>query len=284
MRKDRLMKTKADQSRSLISMKKAQRRWAVCLLLCASLLLGTEEALIERVHGQQRAIIISSSPLTGLLRERLEKQPGITDEALADYANALLSRTGFDYQFDVCEFLRLIPQKNAAQTPSRYRFQMTQVDGRRLTLQIGGDAVSDGMCGECFFALPSLGVKKAEIVLLIKERRYRLKRPRLFGLDEMSLVDGSMKRVLRTWEVPYQSIPLGISPDGTRLYIETEFDRLALEIAPSGISFKARSRVEIQNGQEITGRPRDPDNAYLGFMRFRSAKRSYIVRYSAPCT
>jgi hypothetical protein len=140
------------------------------------------------------------------------------------------------------------------------------------------------MCGECFFAFPSLSVTKAEILLLLKGRQYRLKRPRLFGLDEMSLVDGSMKRVLRTWEVPYQSAPIGISADGTRLYIETEFDRLALEIAPSGVSFKPRSRVEIQNGKAVQGQTRDPKNAYLAFMRFGSGKKSYVIRYSSPCT
>lgn len=264
-------------------MKKAQIRLLVCLFVCA-LLPAAVEALTAHVYAQQRVVRIKPSPLFKLVRERLEKQPAISDEELADFANRLLAENGHDYQFDVCEFIRLIPQRTSAQTPSQYRFQMTQVNGNKVRLQIDGDAISDGMCGECFFAFPSSNVTKAEILLQLEGRRYSLKRPRLFSLDEMSLVDASMRRVLRTWEVPHQSVPLGISADGTRLYIETELERLALEIAPSGISFKARSRVEIQNGEEVAEHPKDPKNAYLGFMRFGSGKKSYIIRYSAPCT
>lgn len=219
-----------------------------------------------------------------MLRDRLKQQPRTSEQELADYANSLLAQNGFDYNFDVCEFLKLISQKNSTQTSSQYQFQMTQVDGRKVTLQIGGVAVYDGMCGECFFALPSLSVTKKEIILLVKGKQYSLKRPRLFGLDEVSLVDSTMKRVLRTWEVPQQSIPLGISEDGTRLYIATELDQLALEIAPSGISFTPLARVQIKNGEDLKRTPKDPANAYLAFTRFRSGKKSFILRYSAPCT
>jgi hypothetical protein len=127
-------------------------------------------------------------------------------------------------------------------------------------------------------------VTRAEILLLLKGKQYRLKRPRLYKLDEMSLDDASMKRVIRTWEVPQQSVPLGISADGTRLYMNTEAERLALEISQTGISFKALSRVEIQNGVDVDKHPMDKKNAYLAFMKFTSGRKSYIVRYSAPCT
>jgi hypothetical protein len=282
MRKDMMRKTGPRCSRSLMKIRGASFKWLAGLLVFA--FMHASGDAIRRAQAQQRVVKISQSPLVKMLRDRMDQEPRLSEEEEEDYANRLLSQYGFDYQFDVCEFIKLIPQKKPTQGPSQYRFQMTRADGGKVRLETGGDAISDGMCGECFFSFPAQRVTKAEIVLQLQGERYRLRRPRLFNLDKMTLVDGSMKRALRTWEVPYQSVPLGISADGMRLYLETEFERLALEIAPSGISFKSRSRVEIQNGKEVTGRPRDPNNAYLGFMRFSKGRQSYIIRYSAPCT
>jgi hypothetical protein len=56
-------------------------------------------------------------------------------------------------------------------------------------------------------------------------------------LDEAALVDGTMTKVLRTWQLPYQSVPVGISPDGTKLYVEFyehELDALVLELLEDG--------------------------------------------------
>jgi hypothetical protein len=284
MRNDSSIKRDPKVSRLLIGRERAALKWLPIILLCA-FLLAAVEAPRARSLDEQRVVRITPSLLMKMVRDRVEREPGMSDGVLAAYANGLLSQKGFDYQFDVCEFIRLLPQKRrAVEPPPSYRFQLTQASGGKIAFEIGNDDVSDGMCGECFFAFPSLGVTGREILLLLGGRQYRLRRPSLFRLDEMSLVDSSMKRVLRTWEVPYQSMPLGISADGTHLYISTELDRLALEIAPSGLSFKATSQIEVRDGKEVEKHPRDPGNAYLGFMRFRSGQRSYIIRYSAPCT
>jgi hypothetical protein len=44
-----------------------------------------------------------------------------------------------------------------------------------------------------------------------------------FRLEEIELVDETMKRVTRKWEVPNETYPVGISADGRTLYLPVEF-------------------------------------------------------------
>ena len=37
-------------------------------------------------------------------------------------------------------------------------------------------------------------------------------------------------------------------------------------------------------GKEIEDHPTDPKNAYLTFIRFSAGDKTYIIRFSAPCT
>lgn len=37
-------------------------------------------------------------------------------------------------------------------------------------------------------------------------------------------------------------------------------------------------------GQLIDDHPRDPNSAYLTFIRFNARAKTYIIRFSAPCT
>ena len=120
--------------------------------------------------------------------------------------------------------------------------------------------------------------------------RYQLKRPPEFGLDEAELVDEAMRKVLRTWQLPYQNIPVGISPDGTKLYLEfytdDELDALVLELSENGrAQFKARRDVDLQRKSEwVENHPKDPLNDYLSFIRFYAGRKSYVIKFSAPCT
>jgi len=141
------------------------------------------------------------------------------------------------------------------------------------------------MCGECFFSLPVTKVTKREIELVTSGKKYLPVRPPSFHLDEMSLVDQSMRKVLRTWQVPDQGEPLGVSSDGTKLYLETAIESLILEISESSsMRILAREEVKLPKGETVQKHPTDPKNAYLSFMRFRFGGRSLVIRYSEPCT
>ena len=216
----------------------------------------------------------------------MEAEPQIKPADLANYANGLLARKGFDYQFDLCEFVALHnpPRRNAASLKT-YKLPLKQTDGSPITfLTTANEKDGDGMCGECFFGIPIMKVTRQEIELVTGGKKYLLTRPPSFHLDEMDLVDQSMRRVLRTWQIPSQNSPLGISVDGTKLYLETEIEALVLELSELGPRLVTRAELDLPAGVEIEKHPTDAKNAYLSFMRFRVGSKTYIIRYSGPCT
>ena len=105
-------------------------------------------------------------------------------------------------------------------------------------------------------------------------------------LDEAELVDASMKKVLRTWQLPYQTVPAGISADGAKLYLDfyTQFplEDLLLELSEDGrLAFRARAEVGLHDDGE---RIESPAGSDLSFLRFQAGGKTYIVRFLAPCT
>ncbi|HEV8188852.1 MAG TPA: hypothetical protein VGP83_13950, partial [Pyrinomonadaceae bacterium] len=120
-------------------------------------------------------------------------------------------------------------------------------------------------------------------------KSYRVRRTRAFFLDEAQLVDSSLKKVLRKWVVPFQIVPTGISADGTKLYLEhwsqDPADGLVLELSEDGrLAFRERAGLELKEGTWIEDFPKDPNNAYLSYMKFEVGNKTYIIRFTAPCT
>ena len=121
----------------------------------------------------------------------------------------------------------------------------------------------------------------------------------------MELVDETMKRVIRKWETPDETFPIGISADGRTLYLPVEFTESdhdasmwllwqqgkksypssVLAISPTGIRFEVAAKALAgQESEDILDFPKDPDNAYLGYKRFRVKGKTHIIRFSYPCT
>ena len=239
--------------------------------------------------GQTRVVNVSESNVLSAVADRKKKHPAITPAELSLYANELLQQRGFDYDFDVCDILPRRKRMSTADSLTA-RHQLSLTNGERATFAFRIDNLQDALCGECFTPLPSLQVTKHEILLLAGGKRYRVRRPPSFTLDEMDLVDSTMKKVLRTWQVPFQTIPVGISADGTKLYLEFwqfgELDDLVLELSADGIpAFRARSEAGLQSeGEWIENFPKDFKNAYLAFKRFKAGNKNYIIKFITPCT
>jgi hypothetical protein len=233
--------------------------------------------------------IIPSTLLENVAREKKER-PNITPKQLAEYANAMLAQKGFNYDFDACDILKASGKpaegdRLPSMLPETYPYKMEQTDGREINFRIVSMDYG-APCGECFFSIPALQVTKRRMKVLAGSRVYHLKRPEAFFLDEAELVDSSMRKALRTWQLPFQTIPVGISPDGSKLYVpfHTEYalDDLVLELSEDG-SVRVRAWGN-DKGEWIENHPKDPNNEYLSFMRFRAGERSYIVKFTAPCT
>ncbi len=235
-----------------------------------------------------RVVKISPSNILTAIAERKKQQPGITANELAVYANELLEKNGFDWEFDACDLLSARDLKSTAPSFNK-RHRASLADGQKLTLNLEVSNPQEGFCGECWAHIPSRQVTDREIQLISKGKSYRIRRTRALYLDEAQLVDSSLKKVLRRWTVPFQIVPTGISPDGTKLYLQhwaqDPDDGLILELSEDGrLAFRDRAKLKLKEGTSIENFPTDPKNAYLSFMKFEVGNKTYIVRFTAPCT
>lgn len=230
-------------------------------------------------------------------KERAESD--ISPAALAAYGNALVARRGFDHGFDACAILKADrnprPAPAVSEGAKAFSFALRRVGGGgRVNFQFVTDLVlgetAGASCGECYFAVPALRVTAREMLVVAGGRRYRLERPSDFLLDEASLVDDSLKKKVRTWQLPYQAFPLGLSADRAKLYLplpdfdgEQWDDQLAVEISDAGVRFVPRAGLNLPASEALTNFPPDSGDASLEFRRFGTGARSYVLRLGGSC-
>lgn len=255
---------------------------------------GGAVAFTQKSLPQTGAVKIVRTSYVELVAEKL-KQPAVTAEDAAEYANGLLAIHGFDYGFDACPVVKANrhPQSIGDRygLGKLYNYSFVQTNGRRIKMQLMGDP-TEALCSECAFDMPLLRVSKRQLLVVSDGKQYLVRRPFGFFLKEISLVDRSMKRILRTWEVPLDTQLAGISEDGTRIYVELLnnynsrdlINKIVVEVSGSTIRFRARSQVAARDGEFVTDHPTDPRDAYLAFKRFRIGNKQYIIRYDVPCT
>lgn len=260
----------------------------VALALCAH----ARPARDSAAAAAGRPPTLRPSNLLDEVRRYRERRPGIEAAALARHANALLARKGFDYDFNVCEIFPAPvtddPARRRGSEGGSLRHGFFRPDGRGVSFDIVFEG-GGGMCGECFLALPALRVTRDDMHVVAGGAVYGLKRPASFALDEAHLVAADLKTVLRTWQLPFQTIPEGVSPDGKLLYVgfydDYNLGELVLEIGEDGrTGFRAAKEVAAGGGEWVGGHPKDPNDAYLSFMRSRAGAAAHVVRFSGPCT
>ncbi len=239
---------------------------------------------------------LKSSNLIEAVKQRKSHGPALSPAGLARYANELLARGGFDYDFDVCELFppEALPQPGGLRpdgtwTPITLEHRLTRADGRDLTFKLVTDD-RGGMCTECFLTLAALRVTQGEMTVVAADGvTHRLKRPAAFELDEAHLVGSDLKTVLRTWQMPYQTNPAGVSPDGKSIYLDfyesSGLGELVLELSDDGRPrFRVRREVVSAEGEWIEEHPPDTLDDSPSFMRFRAGGRTHVIRFSGPCT
>ena len=282
------------------------RRPRIAALLSCVLLLLSPAALAQprgRVSARPRALSraapvrVKPADIFDAMYFRERADSSITPDALAAYGNSLVARRGLDFGVDACAVMEANPNAPRApevsQSARAFDYVMRRVGGGpvrfRLITELF-DEQPDRNCGECYFAVPALRVTRTEMLVVAGGRRYRLRRPDPFLIGEATLLDGSLKRVLRAWQLPYQSEVLGLSADRTRLYIplppfddEQWDDRLALELSDAGVRFVARKRLRLAKGEPLTSPPEIAE-ADASYIRFASGAQSYVIRITAPCT
>ncbi len=239
--------------------------------------------------------IIKPSDINRELLDKKKANPKISAKELADYGNELIKKKGYNFSFYTCEIAEA--NKSAEDFSDTYRpfdYKLEDLTGRKITFQIMAKNFGHP-CG-CDFEIPVFQVSKTEMTVLADDQPLRLKRPKGFYLEEVELVDKSLKKSIRKWYKPFDIAPFGISKDGTKIYIETGYDDgmegngfindLVLEISEDG-TFQLVERNNsniIANGEELKNFPKDPENSYLGYTRFKDGDKTYFIKFSYPCT
>jgi len=244
-------------------------------VLLAFAFLVTALAVAAMAQTKPAPVKIVPSNLFEELEKKVTVEPNIQPATLAKYGNDLLARKGLDFQFDLCEFLaknnRTPPSRLASKARS-YKLPMTQTDGRRVIFETRLDSEGgSGPCGECFVSIPVTRVTAKEIELVAGGKKYVVVRPNSFLLDEVDLVDQSMRKVLRTWH--YNGVPWSVSSDGTKLYFEIYFENgiagVVLELSETGaMRILPRDELKLPQGEEMKSiRPiqRTPIWDFCGF-------------------
>jgi hypothetical protein len=268
---------------------------SILLLFAVCEPLGGAGASAQKSWTQTDAVkIVQTSDYLEMVVEKL-RQPGVTAEDATEYANSLLAIHGFDYYFDACPVVKANPHPQSIEDKyglaKIYNYSFVQTNGRRIKMQLIGDP-TDSPCGECNFNISLLRVTKRQLLVVSDGKQYLVRRPPGFFLKKISHVDRSMKRILRTWEVPLDTQLAGISEDGTKIYVgllnnynsEDLSNKIVVEVSGSTIRFRPRSQVAARDGESVKDHPTDPRDAYLTFKRFRVGNKQYIIRYDLPCT
>lgn len=263
----------------------------ICFLLSPTSIGGQKSK--TNVHSATaRFPQITPSAVEELLAARKRQNSNISAQQLADYGNELLEQHGFNFYFDTCDIAEENNQKSSVNDVLiAYNYKLKDRTGKTQTYQIMNEDFGHP-CG-CRFAMPIYQISENEMTLRVDDRRSVLKRPKNFVLDEAELVDEKL-RTIRKWYLPSDVVPFGISLDGTKIYIDFTYDDghepltqlLALEISENGsFQFVTKDNPNIlKNGADLENFPRDRNNDYLGYIRFKSDKINRIIKFSYPCT
>ncbi|NNE99686.1 MAG: hypothetical protein HKN25_11760 [Pyrinomonadaceae bacterium] len=218
--------------------------------------------------------------------------PGASVSSIVKYANQRLEKTGFNYSFDICESLpKGDPKIDPKSYFAKFRIPLSTSEGRKQLFQISS-GYGNSPCGECFTSFPTAKVSRQEVVAISGEKKIAIKRPQHFVLDEVLLVDKTLQKTLRKWETPYSTTPVGISPNGKKLYIgyyfgkSAEEPKLLLEISEGGtVKFAAKESTKmVSKKQALKDFPKEKGNDYLTYEKFTGRDKTFFIKYSFPCT
>jgi hypothetical protein len=225
------------------------------------------------VHAQNE-LTIKPSTVDKQLLEKFEADPGTPISELARLGNQLAETSGYSFNF---------APENVEDTGDRVTYKLKGTDGRDRTFV--APVPGDHPCG-IVTEFPVVGARKNVLSVFVEGRVFDVVMPKSFIVDEVELVDSSLRRTLRTWVVPMDRTPEAISVDGTRLYLNSYVDGLFLEVNAQGrYRYVAKDRrLMLTRWIDLKKFPRDKDNAYLGFRRFSAGKKSYTLKFSHPCT
>jgi hypothetical protein len=212
---------------------------------------------------------ITESTIVFDLIKKKKQNPKMTDRQLADFANELLAKKGFNYNLGMWElFDKNSPKKEFPENMKEYvinfPFEFTMSDKSKKWFQIEAKRDLRNECTDGTTpAFPLTWATKNQAAVISEGKSYTLKIPKeFFGLT-ITLVDTkTKKKALQTWLLPdsygiSEDNLVGISADGKKIYLSVkdsyviDYDNpptvkeLALELSSDGkIKFVPKSGVK----------------------------------------
>ncbi|HVF48074.1 MAG TPA: hypothetical protein VNA17_10945 [Pyrinomonadaceae bacterium] len=227
------------------------------------------------------------STLAADIQARVKSAQNISVPKLAEFANKTLASKGFEFIVDPCDAKTTATK---IEYPDKYEhtlyfhsYDFLDVAGKKIGIL--ASEPSDAPCG-CWLPLPLTFATSKHITLASNNGPIQVRTPELFLLEKVELVDRSLRKTSSTWIFPRGGPPDAISSDGRKLYMEIEDAPLYLEISPDGaLRFVSRTAPGIiKRFIDLEKFPNDPDNAYLGYRRFSSGRKTFTYKFSHTCT
>jgi len=249
--------------------------WRYCFIGGVAVIL-----LAVSILSSQTPIKLAAPTVMDDVRAKLSAEPSIPSQKLADLANKLAARQGYGFGFDPGGFKERSVTSGSVKMS---RYDLWSTDGKRL--RFIAPERGDHPCGT-WTEFPVGWVKGGAFGLTSDGQVYATRIPRQFGRDDIALVDRSLRKTFRRWDVPMDSTPEAISGDGTKIYLYTELDQLFLEVDSLGKYRYVASNTAglVKNHVDLKKFPKDKKNDYIGYRQFKNGGVSYYIKFSWPCT
>ncbi len=240
------------------------------------------------LNGQSDPAIPRAMPsnVVAQLQEKMENQPKITPQELADYGNERLAKVGFNYHVDPCDIESVktetkFPLAEYGEVFHIYPFVGVGIKSAPIMAREPGDAP----CG-CWLELPVTKASTGYLQIVTDKGDVQIGKNNKLLTEIVELVDPTLKKTIRSWVVFQGGEPAGISKDGKNIYMELEIKDILIETAADGsLRFVPASSPDIITDHiDLTKFPKDPDNDYLGFRQFKKGKLKYTTKFSHVCT
>ncbi len=242
-------------------------------------------------------------PILRAIADYKRSTPSASTQEIADHANGLLPKYGFQYNLDL-ERIIAAKTKQHQTKPTKmpgdddeyvnFDLDVVSVDGAKKKLPIVAPANGSCCCGYYYTPIPVTKITPKELTVVIDAQEIVIARPKEIPIVQDYILGKEQPKLikLRSWEVPFETYPYGISADGKKLYIDVEFENLLLEISETGVLrfVPKETRGIVANGEDLNKLPPPKVGEILrksgefGLMRYMLNGTPYVVEFPYPCT
>jgi hypothetical protein len=235
---------------------------------------------------------VQESALIEQIKSLKSSNPKITAAELAKSANDLLVKNGIAYKiyFDsaTCQKIRAIKQSQKdPNAPIKLGASLQSVGAEKASLALPQPILTTPECGDCYVEMPILEMTDTDFVTLIQGHNIKFNLPQNFSVNKIYLLDNNdASKKIRTWRVPYRTVPIGVTYDQSVIYLGFEnpdLSVLSLAVFESGV-FEITTRAEAEEGgggkSDKTTQSVETGNQIIRFDRW---KTKYLLSYKPSC-